>query len=132
MQVGYKPKRSRIVRIPRNHPYYETSNKGNISETRLAYATYQGYNLTSEDFIVCKDGDPYNTEISNLIKTTRENGNMITRKARFLRIISKLLWEIDIIDGRLTSAGINPNTLEADSDRSHLVDAHRRIVDTTR
>ena len=59
----YKSSRSKVIRISKDHPFYRTSNKGNISEPRLIMANHLGRNLTKDDIVYLKDGDKSNTSI---------------------------------------------------------------------
>ena len=132
METPNKPKRSKIVYILRTHPYYLSSNKGAISESRLAYAIYQGYNLTRDDVVVHKDEHPENNSISNLIKVSRDDANMITRRFRYIKAINKLQEAISVMESRLSRDGINPGTLEIESPRMYQADADMRRANKSR
>ena len=123
-----KPNRSRIVRITRDHLYYETSNRGNISEARLAYATHLERNLSSQEVVVNKTNNPDNVDISNLLLVTRKQANMITRRRRFIVTIERMQCEVDMMSEYLTTCGINLDTMEKDTDRGRLVDDDRELV----
>ena len=120
-----KDKRSKIVNINRDHPYYRTSNKGNISEPRLIMAEHLGRNLTKDDIIYHKDDDCDNNEVSNLICLTRREFATIRDLKRLKIRRERIDSIISIYEQRITDAGIDLDTLSRSSDG--IGDRHREV-----
>ena len=112
-----KDKRSRIVNINRDHPYYHTSNKGNISEPRLIMAEHLGRNLTKDDIVYHKDDDCNNNEVSNLIVLTRREFATIRDWKRLKNLKDRIISKISIYEQYIADANIDIATLSR-SDRT--------------
>ncbi len=107
----YKAKRSKIVRIRKDHPFYRTSNKGNISESRLTMAIHLDRNLTKDDIVYIKDSNQSNISVDNLIVLTRREFATI-RDLRRLKIMQvRLESKISVYEKYMIDAGIDPVTL---------------------
>ncbi len=132
----HKATRSRIVRIGKDHPYYRTSNKGNISEARLIMAIHLGRNLTKDDIVYHKDDDSSNNETYNLIVTTRREFATIRDWKRLKRRRDRIISQMSIYEQYMLDAGIDPTTLirsfegnryrEVDRDRESYNRGRRR------
>lgn len=130
-----KAGRSRIVRINRDHPYYRTSNKGNISEPRLVMAIHLGRNLTRDDIVYLKDGNTSNTGIDNLILLTRREFATIRDWKRLKNQKARIDSIISIYEERITSSGIDLATLSRNDDagdRFREVDRDREAYERSR
>ena len=114
---GYykKYKRSEILRIDKSHPYYRTSNKGNISEPRLIMAEHLGRNLTKDDIVYLKDGDVKNTAIDNLIVLTKREYFNIQTCARLEKARDRIISKISVYRQRIIDSGIDPAALDVGS-----------------
>ena len=55
---GREYNRCRVLSIPKNHKYYESSNKGNIAESRLLMAEHLERNLTKDDIVLGAEQKP--------------------------------------------------------------------------
>ena len=133
---GYysKGERSKIIRITKDHPFYRTSNKGNVSEPRLIMAKYLNRNLTKDDVVYHKDGDKDNNDISNLIVLTRREYHNIQSCARLERARARIDSKISVYKQRIIDSGIDPDTLSKDdtSGRWREVDRDREAYDRSR
>ena len=107
-----KQSRCRIVRIAKNHPYYRTSNNGNISEARLIMAMHLHRNLTKDDIVYFKDGDHSNVTITNLIVLTRREFCTVRELKRFRLLRDRLNSNISTYERYLAEAGIDPSTFD--------------------
>ena len=127
-------KRSRIVNINRDHPYYQTSNKGNISEPRLIMAEHLGKNLTKDDIVYHKDDDCNNNDISNLIVLTRREFATIRDWKRLKNLKDRIISKISIYEQYMTDAGIDIVTLSRSdtTDRYKEVDRDREAYERSR
>ena len=104
-------KRSRVVRIGKDHPYYRTSNKGNISEPRLIMAEHLGRNLTRDDIVYLKDGNVDNKEINNLVVLTKREYHNIQSCVRLEIARERISSKISVYKQRIIDSGIDPVTL---------------------
>lgn len=127
-------KKYNMLRVNKDHPYYRTSNKGSVSESRLAMAAHLKRNLTNDDVVYHKDNNCNNNDISNLVVLTKKEyynvQNYVRLKISRDRIISKIsVYEQNIID-----AGIDPITLEKNNpyDRYREVDRDRESYERSR
>ena len=127
-----KPKRSKVVRISRDHPFYRTSNKGNISEPRLVMANHLGRNLTRDEIPHHKDNNPDNNDISNLVVLNRKQSAMLNVRIRLSNRILRLQAELAIVERYLTESGIDLNTLSRDESRYREVDRDRELSTNSR
>ena len=118
-----KSGRSKVVRLGKDHPYYRTSNKGNISEPRLIMATHLGRNLTRDDIVYLKDGDTTNTSIDNLIVLTRREFATIRDWKRLKKMRERINSRISVYEQYMADAGIDPTTLS----RSFANDRYREV-----
>ena len=116
-------RRSKILYIGKDHPYYETSNKGNISEPRLIMATHLGRNLVDTEIVYHRNEDYGDNSVGNLIILSRAELDRIVTWKRLneqkLRIISKM----SVIERELTEVDIDPSTLS----RSNEEDRYREV-----
>ncbi len=133
---GYysKGERSRILRIGRDHPYYRTSNNGNISEPRLIMAEHLGRNMTKDDIVYVKDGNHSNMAVDNLVVLTKREYHNIQSCARLERAVERINSKISVYKQRITDAGIDPVTLikSNPNDRFREVDRDREAYDRSR
>ncbi len=129
-----KSKRSKIVRIDKDHPYYHTSNKGNISEPRLIMAIHLGRNLTRDD-IVYRKNDDYNDNVTeNFIVLTRREFATIRDWIRLKKQRARIDSKISVYEQYIIDSGIDPITLTKDNpnDRYREVDKDREAYDRSR
>ena len=126
----YSKVRSKIIRIGKDHPYYRTSNKGNISEHRLIMAEHLGRNLTKDNIVCHKDDDSSNNEINNLIVLTRREFATIRDWKRLKIRRARIDSIISIYEQRIADAGIDLDTLSRSSDS--ISDGRYREVDRDR
>ena len=115
--------RSKIVNISRDHPYYITSNKGNISLPRLIMAEHLGRNLTKDDVVYHRDDNNNNNEITNLIVITRREFATIRDLKRLRAQKERIESKISVYEQYVLDAGIDPATL----DRSFSNDRYREV-----
>jgi len=129
-----KSGRSRVIRINKDHPFYRTSNKGNISEPRLIMATHLGRNLTRDNIVYHKDDDNSNNEIGNLVVLTRREFATVRDWRRLKKARERISSKISIYEQYMADAGIDPTTLTKDSpdDRYREVDRDREAYDRSR
>lgn len=129
-----KSGRSKVVRISRDHPFYRTSNKGNISEPRLIMANHLGRNLTKDDIVYLKDGDKSNTSIDNLVVLTRREFATIRDLERLKKAVARTISMISVYEGYLKEAGIDPTTLNRTDSGSRYreVERDREAADRSR
>ena len=127
-------RRSRIVRISKEHPYYRTSNKGNIAEPRLIMAERLGRNLTSGEIVYVKDGNYDNTSADNLIILTRRESSIISGWKRLKERRLRLDSEIAIAERLITESRIDIATLDRceDDGRYGEVDRDRETYERSR
>ena len=116
-------KRSKILRIDRDHPYYRTSNKGNISEARLVLAEHLGRNLTKDDIVYHKDENCDNNETDNLVCLTRREFTTIRDWRRLKKLKDRIISKISIYEGYIADAGIDLVTLS----RSDTTGRYREV-----
>ena len=132
----YSKARSKIVRINRDHPYYRTSNRGNISEPRLIMAEHLGRNLTKDDIVYHKNDDNSDNEVSNLIVLTRREFATIRDWKRLKIRRARIDSIVSIYEQRITDAGIDLDTLSRSSDnagdRYREVDRDREAYERSR
>ncbi len=126
--------RSRIVRISKDHPFYQTSNKGNISEPRLAMANHLGINLTKDDIVYHKDDDNSNNSIDNLIVLTRREFSTIRDWKRLKSRMARMESAISVYEQYMVESGIDPTTLSRsfEGDRFREVDKDRESYGRSR
>ncbi len=133
---GYysKGERSRVIRVNKDHPYYRTSNKGNISEPRLIMAEHLGRNLTNDDIVYIKDGDHSNMSVDNLVVLTKREYHNIQTCARLERAVERINSKISVYKQRIIDSGIDPVTLTKDNPdaRYREVDRDREAYDRSR
>ena len=129
-----KSNRSKILRINKDHPYYRTSNKGNISEPRLIMAIHLGRNLTNDDIVYHRDNNVNNNDISNLIVLTKREYVNIHTCARLERFRDRINSKISVYKQRIIDSGIDPITLVKDdpNGRWREVDRDREAADRSR
>lgn len=129
-----KGKRSRIVRIGKDHPYYRTSNKGNISEPRLIMAIHLGRNLTKDDIVYRKNDDYDDNAVDNLIVLTKREFFNIQSCARLERARDRIISKISVYKQRIIDSGIDPVTLIKDdaNGRWREVDRDREAYERSR
>lgn len=130
----YNMGRSKIICLPRDHPYYRTSNKGNISYSRLIMAERLGRNLTKDDIVYHRDSNKDNDEISNLVVLTKREYHNIQSCARLERAAARINSKISVYKQRIIDSGIDPVTLIKDNpnDRYREVDRDREAYDRSR
>lgn len=107
-------KRSRIIRIDKDHPYYRTSNKGSISEPRLIMATHLNRNLTRDEFVYHKDDDCNNNSIDNLVILSPREFATIRDWKRLKNQRDRIISKISVYEQRIIDSGIDPVTLIKD------------------
>ena len=133
---GYysKGERSRILRVDKDHPYYRTSNKGNVSEPRLIMAEHLGRNLTNNDIVYHRDGNKDNNEVSNLVILTKREYHNIQSCARLERAVARINSKISVYKQRIIDAGIDSTTLVKDDPegRWREVDRDREAFERSR
>lgn len=130
-----KDNRSRIVRIDKDHPFYRTSNKGNISEPRLVMAQHLSRNLTKDDIVYQKDGNKSNIEIDNLIVLTRREFATIRDWKRLKTQRDRIVSKISVYEQYIIDAGIDLETITRyanDESRYREVDRDREAYDRSR
>jgi len=129
-----KGSRSKIVRIPRDHPYYRTSNKGNISEPRLIMATHLGRNLTRDEFVYHKDDDCNNNSIDNLVVLSPKEFATIRDWKRLKLQRDRIISKISVYEQRIVDSGIDPITLNKDDPegRWRVLDRDREAFERSR
>ena len=129
-----KGKRSRVVRIGTDHPYYRTSNKGNISEPRLIMATHLGRNLTKDDIVYRKNDDYDNNAVDNLMVLTRREFATIRDWKRLKLLGARIASKISVYEQYIIDSGIDPITLERSNtnDRQREVDRDREAYERSR
>lgn len=129
-----KGKRSRIVRIGKDHPYYRTSNKGNISEPRLIMAIHLGRNLTRDDIVYRKNDDYDDNAVDNLIVLTKREFFNIQTCVRLERARDRIISKISVYKQRIIDSGIDPITLIKDDPdgRWREVDRDREAYERSR
>ena len=130
----YKSKRGKIVRISKDHPYYRTSNKGNIAESRLVMANHLDRNLTKDDIVYYKDGNQEDNSIGNLILLTRREFATIRDLKRLRDQKVRISSKISIYENYMVKVGIDPITLDrAERDgRYWEVDRDREAYERSR
>ena len=121
-------RRSKIVRIDRNHPYYRTSNKGNISEARLIMATHLNRNLVSDEIVYHKDSDPDNNTIENLVVLSRKQASLLSLRKRVIDRIEREKAELSWIDRLLSESGVDIDTQSRDESRYREVDRDAEVA----
>lgn len=135
-----KANKNRIVRISRDHPYYRTSNKGNISEARLVMATHLGRNLIKDDNVYRKSDDYNDNSASNLIILSLKQFAAARERKRYKKLIARFESYVSVYEQRLLDSGINPTALDVgtsvcidDPDgRWRQLDADREAFDRSR
>ena len=131
-----KDNRSKIVRINKDHPYYRTSNKGNISLPRLIMAEHLGRNLTKDDIVYRKNDDYSNNALENFIVLTRREFATIRDWRRLKNQRARIDSKISVYERYITEAGIDLITLSRDSttndDRYREVDRDREAYGRSR
>ena len=123
--------RARIVCIPKDHPYYRTSNKGNIAVSRLIVAEHLKRNLTKDDIVLFKNGDKSDERIDNLILLSIKEFSDIKTYKVLVSQLERLNSSISIYRKRITSYGISPNVLDRDApiDRYWEIDRDREAAE---
>ena len=129
-----RDRRSKVVSISRDHPYYRTSNRGNISEPRLIMAEHLGRNLTKDDIIYHKDKDNNNNSIDNLIVLTRREFSALRDMKRLENLVARSTSKISVYKQILDEAGIELSTLSRDDSGSRYreVDRDRELYEASR
>jgi len=129
-----KNNRSKIVHISKDHPYYRTSNKGNISEPRLIMATRLGRNLTKDDVVFRKSDDYSDNSVGNFIVLTRREFALIRDWKRLKLQRDRIISKISVYEQYIIDSGIDPVTLERSSanDRQREVDRDREAYERSR
>lgn len=129
-----KGDRSVIVRVDKDHPYYRTSNKGNVSLPRLIMAEHLGRNLTNEDIVYHRDRNKDNNDISNLMVLTKREYYNIHSCARLERALERITSRISVYKQRIADSGINPETLIKDNPNARYreVDRDREAYDRSK
>ena len=127
-------KRSKILRVDKDHPYYRTSNKGNISEPRLIMATHLGRNLTKDDIVYRKNEDLTNNAVDNFVVLTKREYFNIQTCARLERFRDRIISKISVYKQRIIDSGIDPTTLvkEDPTGRWREVDRDREAAERSR
>ena len=121
--------RSKIVRIGKEHPFYRTSNKGSISESRLAMANHLGRNLLENEIVLRKDTDGAYDTVSNLVILSRKEAHAVNYLRRLNKLILWMQNEKAILENNLAEFGIDINTLSRDDNRYRDVDRDREAYD---
>ena len=129
-----KGKRGSIVRLAKDHPYYHTSNKGNVSEARLTMAIHLGRNLTNDDIVYFKDEDTTNVEVNNLIILTRREFWALQQLRKLKKQIERINSLMPIYERCLLEHGIDPITLDREltTNRYREVDRDREAYDRSK
>ena len=129
-----KGKRSKIVRIDKDHPYYRTSNKGSISEPRLIMATHLGRNLTKDDIIYRKSEDYSDNSVDNFIVLTKREFATIRDWKRLKMLRDRTISKISVYEQYIIDAGIDLVTLIRDNpnDRYREADRDREAYERSR
>lgn len=129
-----KDNRSKIVRISRDHPFYRTSNRGNISEPRLIMAIHLGRNLTRDDIVYHKNDDNSDNELDNLIIVTRREFATIRDWKRLKKMKARIESQISVYEQYMIDAGIDSVTLTRSfaNDRYREVDRDREAYERGR
>ena len=130
----YRPKRGKIVRVSKYHPYYQTSNKGNISESRLVMAEHLGRNLTKDDIVYYKDGNQEDSSIGNLIVLTRREFATIRDLKRLREQRARIDSKISLYENYLVEGNIDPISLSRGERHGRYweVDRDREAYDRSR
>lgn len=123
-----KATRSKIIRISKDHPFYRTSNRGNISEPRLIMANHLGRNLTKDDIVYRKNDDYDNNAVDNFIVLTRREFATIRDWKRLKKQKERIVSKISVYEQYIIDSGIEPATLT----RSDDTDSRYREVDRDR
>lgn len=130
-----KPKRSKIIYVGKDHPFFKISNKtGNISEPRLIMGLHLGRVLTKDEVVLLKDGDCSNTSISNILLLTRKEANLINLRKLLSRQITYLQARVSVMEEYLTKHKIDFNNLTVDrgDNRDWEVDRDRELYEKSR
>jgi len=129
-----KGKRSRILRIGKDHPYYHTSNKGNISEPRLIMAIHLGRNLTKDDIVYRKNDDYNDNTVDNFIVLTRREFATIRDWKRLKLLGARIASKVSVYEQYIIDSGIDPITLNRSNanDRQREVDRDREAYERGR
>ena len=129
-----RDRRSKVVSISRDHPYYRTSNKGNISLPRLIMAEHLGRNLTRDNIVYHKDDDNNNNSIDNLIVLTRREFSALRDMKRLEHLVERSTSKISVYRQILEEAGIDIATLSRDDSGSRYreVDRDRELYEASR
>lgn len=124
--------RGRVVPILKDHPYYRSSNKGNIAVSRLLMAEHLKRNLTDTDIVIFKNGDKSDERIDNLLLVSIKESTVISTYRILVSRLERLSSDISLYKHKILSYGIDPDTLErkASTDRYWEIDrdveAYRR------
>ena len=129
-----KDMRSKVININRDHPYYRTSNKGNISLPRLIMAEHLGRNLTKDDIVYHKDLNNNNNSIDNLLVLTRREFSSLRDMKRLEHLVERSTSKISVYVRLLEEAGIDIATLSRDASGSisREVDRDRELYEASR
>ena len=112
--------RGRIVSIPKDHPYYRSSNNGRIAVSRLLMAQHLGRNVTDADVVLFKNGNKDDEREENLLYVSKkEFADISTYRLLVSRLSStsadkleRLNSQISLYKEHINSYNIDPDTLE--------------------
>jgi len=94
-------KRPCNVRISKDSPYYPMSYNGYISPARLAMAKHLNRCLGSDEYIYNIDGDPFNTDISNLRLVSHKELTKLNEIRRVTSQIERLISRLSTLETEL-------------------------------
>lgn len=99
-------KRYRMVSLSRDSLYYPMTHSGSVAEHRLVMAQHIGRPLVSDEIVMFKDGDIYNTNLVNLSLVTKKEFSIITYLRRLYRRRDRLDSMISVYEGKATELNI--------------------------
>ena len=107
-----KANKNRMLRISKDHPYYRTSNKGEVSEARLIMATHLGRNLTKDDNVYRKSDDYNDNSVGNLVVLSLKQFAAARERKRYKKLIARFESYVSVYEQRLLDSGIEPAALD--------------------
>ena len=135
-----KYKRGRIISIPKDHPYYRSSNNGRIAVSRLLMAQHLCRNFTAADIIIFKNDDKSDEREDNLLCVSKKEFAAIStyrvklsNYKKALRAITstdklqRLDSEISLYKEEINSYGIDPDTTERRSPTNRYWEVDRDV-----
>lgn len=100
-------KRPHHIRIRKDSPYYPMSYKGYLPAARLAMAEHLDRCLGSDEWIYLKDGDPFNTDVSNIQLVSHKELTKLNEIRRIVRHMDKLSTYLATLRAQLAEVQFN-------------------------